>query len=56
MLAVEKRVTSKLVVAASVEKIMEMDYHMGCAMSGLTADARILVEKARSECQTITLT
>ena len=51
VLAVEKRVTSKLMVAASVEKIMEMDYHMGCAMSGLTADARILVEKARAECQ-----
>jgi 20S proteasome alpha/beta subunit len=32
-----------------VEKIVEVDYHMGAAMSGLVADARILVDKARVE-------
>lgn len=30
---------------ASIEKIMELDSHIGCAMSGLTADARTLVDK-----------
>ncbi|QSL66175.1 hypothetical protein MERGE_000550 [Pneumocystis wakefieldiae] len=34
-----------------LEKIMEIDSHLGCAMSGLTADARILVEHARVESQ-----
>merc|ERR1712216_42440 len=51
VLAVEKRITSPLMVASSVEKIMEIDSHIGAAMSGLTADARTLVEHARVECQ-----
>lgn len=36
---------------SSVEKIMEIDEHIGCAMSGLIADARTLVEHARVETQ-----
>jgi len=36
---------------SSVEKILEVDDHIGCAMSGLTADARTLVDRARVECQ-----
>ena len=51
MLAVEKRVTSPLLDPSSIEKIMELDTHIGCAMSGLTADARTLVDKARVETQ-----
>ena len=35
----------------SVEKIYEIDLHIGCAMSGLSADARTLVDHARSESQ-----
>ncbi|KAF2300893.1 hypothetical protein GH714_018062 [Hevea brasiliensis] len=35
----------------SVEKVMEIDSHIGCAMSGLIADARTLVEHARVETQ-----
>merc|ERR1712151_1083505 len=34
-----------------IEKILEIDEHMGCAMSGLTADARTLVDAARVEAQ-----
>ena len=49
ILAVEKRLTSKLLVPSSIEKIMEVDNHVGAAMSGLTADARILVDHARVE-------
>ena len=30
---------------------MEIDTHLGCAMSGLTADARTMVERARVETQ-----
>jgi hypothetical protein len=35
----------------SIEKIMEIDGHVGCAMSGLTADARTMVEHARVTAQ-----
>lgn len=32
---------------------MEIDEHIGCAMSGLIADARTLVEHARMETQVL---
>ena len=51
VLAVEKRLTSPLLNADSVEKIMEVDSHAGAAMSGLIADARTLVDYARVEAQ-----
>jgi 20S proteasome subunit alpha 5 len=51
VLAVEKRVTSVLMEASSVEKVMEIDTHIGTAMSGLIADARTLVDHARIEAQ-----
>ncbi|CAK7240352.1 MAG: proteasome component pup2 [Sporothrix thermara] len=51
ILGVEKRVTSTLMEVSSVEKIVEIDSHIGCAMSGLQADARSMVEHARVECQ-----
>ena len=51
ILAVEKRLTSPLIDAHSVEKILEVDHHAGAAMSGLVADARTLIEKARVEAQ-----
>jgi len=51
VLACEKRLTSSLIEPRSVEKILEVDDHIGAAMSGLTADARTLVDRARVECQ-----
>lgn len=51
VLAVEKRVTSPLIEPSSIEKIMEIDTHIGCAMSGLIADSRTLIDKARVEAQ-----
>lgn len=51
VLAVEKRISSPLLEPASVEKIAEVDSHIGVAMSGLTADARTLIEHARTEAQ-----
>ena len=50
-MAVEKRVTSVLIEASSIEKVMEIDSHIGAAMSGLVADARTLIEHARVETQ-----
>lgn len=34
VLGVEKRVQSPLLESSSIEKIMEIDSHLGCAMSG----------------------
>ncbi|EGP83898.1 proteasome core particle subunit alpha 5 [Zymoseptoria tritici IPO323] len=47
ILGVEKRITSSLLETSSVEKIVEIDRHVGCAMSGLQADARSMIEHAR---------
>jgi len=51
VLAVEKRVTSVLMEGHTVEKVLEIDSHIGTAMSGLIADARTLVDHARIEAQ-----
>jgi len=51
VLAVEKRITSKLLVPSSVKKLQKLDDHIGCAMSGLVADARTLIDHARVETQ-----
>ncbi|KAL8277015.1 hypothetical protein RQP46_010549 [Phenoliferia psychrophenolica] len=51
VLAVEKRTQSPLLDSDSIEKIMEIDSHVACAMSGLTADARTMVEHARVTAQ-----
>src|SRR5688500_12085366 len=51
VLLVDKRVSSKLVVPSSIEKIFAIDAHVGCATSGLVADARALVDRARVEAQ-----
>lgn len=40
VMAVEKRITSPLMEPSTVEKIVEVDRHIGCATSGLMADAR----------------
>ncbi|RYG44480.1 proteasome subunit alpha [archaeon] len=50
VLAVEKRITSPLIEQTSIEKVLEVDSHIGTAISGLTADARTLIEHARVEC------
>ena len=51
VLAVEKRITSTLIEPSSLKKLLEIDAHVGCAMSGLTADARTLVDYGRVESQ-----
>jgi 20S proteasome subunit alpha 5 len=50
-LAVERRITSPLLEVDSVEKIMKIDQHIGCAMSGLMADSRTMIDHARVESQ-----
>lgn len=50
-MAVEKRITSSLIEPSKMEKIVEVDRHIGCATSGLMADSRTLLDRARIECQ-----
>ena len=49
VLAGEKKLQSKLMEPSSVEKIQEIDTHIGCTSSGFIPDARTLVEYARVE-------
>lgn len=51
VLIVDKRVSSRLLEASSIEKIYKIDEHIGVASSGLVGDARSLVDRARVECQ-----
>jgi len=51
VLIVDKRIASKLIEPRSIEKIFQIDRHIGCATSGLVADARVLVDRARIEAQ-----
>lgn len=51
VLLVDKRITSRLIEAESIEKIFQIDDHIGAATSGLVADARALVDRARVEAQ-----
>eukprot|EP01017_Pseudomicrothorax_dubius_P031930 TRINITY_DN4129_c0_g1_i3.p1 TRINITY_DN4129_c0_g1~~TRINITY_DN4129_c0_g1_i3.p1 ORF type:complete len:198 (-),score=54.54 TRINITY_DN4129_c0_g1_i3:31-624(-) len=51
VLAVERRVTSILVEPKSIEKLFEIDSHIGCAVSGLVNDAKNLIDHARVESQ-----
>ena len=49
MLAVEKLIPSKLLVKGSNVRIQTVDMHVGMTYSGLVADARHLVNRARNE-------
>jgi proteasome alpha subunit len=51
LLIVDKRIASRLIIPGSIEKVYKIDEHIGFATSGLVADARQLVERARTECQ-----
>lgn len=51
VLGVEKRISSPLMIPTVTEKIVEIDSHVGCACSGLVADSRTLIDRARVEAQ-----
>ncbi len=56
LLVADRRVTSKLLEPDTIEKIFIIDDHIGAATSGLVADARILIDRARLEAQINRLT
>ena len=51
VLAVEKKAVAHLQDARTIRKIQKIDNHIMCTFSGLQADARQIIDKARLECQ-----
>jgi 20S proteasome subunit alpha 4 len=56
VLCAEKRATAKLQESRTAKKIAVLDQHVAIAVAGLTSDARILIDRARVECQSHKLT
>lgn len=56
VVAAEKRLGSRLIEPQSVEKIFKLEEHIGCATSGLVADARALVDRVRVDAQSNRIT
>jgi proteasome alpha subunit len=50
-LLVDKRISSRLLEPQSTEKIFQVDDHIGAVTSGLVADARALIDRARVDAQ-----
>lgn len=47
----DKRIVDKLIKPESVEKIFEIDEHIGATASGILSDARVLIERAQIKAQ-----
>ncbi|MHA1459805.1 MAG: hypothetical protein ACTSQR_09115 [Promethearchaeota archaeon] len=55
-LAAQIKIPSKLIDANSIDKLFQVDEHIGVAISGLHADSRTLINLARVQAQSFRLT
>jgi proteasome alpha subunit len=55
-LAAQIKIASKLMDPDSIDKIFQVDEHVGVAISGLHADSRVLINYARVQAQSFRLT
>lgn len=55
-LAAQIKIPSKLMDDETIDKIFQIDEHIGCAISGLHADSRVLINYARVQAQSFRLT
>ena len=51
LLVADKRIVDSLVVPESVEKIWQIDEHIGASASGILSDARVLIDRAQIRAQ-----
>src|SRR3990172_3500303 len=51
LLVADKRIVDKLIIPESVEKIWQIDDHIGATASGILSDARVLIERAQVKAQ-----
>eukprot|EP00758_Cryptobia_borreli_P004311 Tbor_TRINITY_DN4303_c0_g1::TRINITY_DN4303_c0_g1_i1::g.7706::m.7706/K02726/PSMA2; 20S proteasome subunit alpha 2 len=51
VLAAEKKTVSPLLDPRTLQKVFQLDDHVGCTYSGIGPDCRVLVDSARKACQ-----
>lgn len=56
VLVADKRILEKLIVPQSIEKVFQIDKHIGATMSGLISDGRVLVQRAQNKAQSHKIT
>ncbi len=51
LLVTDKRIVDKLIVSEAIEKIFQLDDHIGATAAGILSDARVLIERAQLTAQ-----
>jgi len=51
LLVTDKRIVDSLIIPESIEKIWQIDDHIGSTASGILSDARVLIERAQLRAQ-----
>ena len=52
----DKRISEKLIVPESVEKIYQIDKYTGAAVTGIMSDGRVLIQRAQTKAQSHKIT